>query len=160
MGRPGFRVPAVCSHCGLVFRSMIRVLGTMSVHSERSSQTCPRCGQMAEISEGTFFLVNDVLTAVQGPEVTKVALQKLQEIVEQAQSTGLSNDELAKQIAQVNPSLGAAIARNLRLPVAFVVLVCLAAIKSCTLNLNLDVNQLVDQLREQTAQPVGEKPKK
>jgi hypothetical protein len=126
---------------GMMFgRTNIRGL-----HLRGNVETCPRCGGLANIADGVFDIAGDVVTAVTAPRMTTAMLAALSSALRKAYEEKKQPEEVAKDVEVIDPALAALIRKNVGFWPLVVILVMLA-IKSCSLNIALDANRLLDQL--------------
>jgi hypothetical protein len=78
--------PAFCPHCGLIFDSHgLKIEGEVrGLTLAGNKETCPRCGQWAELPDGTFNVVDDTIQVLTASRLTTKRLLRLQAILEQA----------------------------------------------------------------------------
>lgn len=79
-------IPAFCSHCGLVFpaRGIAIVGGATNLTLRGNIETCPRCGQWAELPEGTFNISDNTLEVLSASDLTRERLHGLAEALDRA----------------------------------------------------------------------------
>src|SRR5687768_4280941 len=97
--------PCICRNCGLVFATGMISLdpGVSGVTIENCSVSCPRCGGDAEIGDGTYSAVGDVLKLDSGPPSTRKMIEELGLIAERARHEKLTAEEVLAEIADVSP---------------------------------------------------------
>jgi hypothetical protein len=106
-------IPGYCPHCGAVFdgRGGIHIGNSTGVVTSGNRMTCPRCGRLANLVDGTFNAKDKKLELVSGPPLTRAVIGKLEEIARQAKAHEITAEEAVKQIAEVDPVLGRLISR-------------------------------------------------
>lgn len=100
--------PAKCRQCAAVFeargsirmggRSQVTVAGTMF-------RPCPFCGGTCDLLDGTYTVVDGVISLLRAPQVTLDVLIAAGLAFADAKARGESNDEALKQAETVMPSL-------------------------------------------------------
>lgn len=103
-------LPAKCRSCGLVFpiHNLIGGSGAGRVTFAGSVyRPCPSCGGTADILDGEYKLVDDVLELLSGPASTWDALRQAAEIVRVAKAAGQTDEQAIEAAAKVLPSLRA-----------------------------------------------------
>jgi hypothetical protein len=143
-------IPVSCPHCGALFASRAfhisgNVQGLTLIGNKES---CPFCGQMAHIADGVFDVADNVLSVVSAPNVTKQMLAAFEAAVKKAYAEKAAPEQLAKEVEKIDPSFGEVVrkvGKNNHLYLASL-LIALAAIKSCSVDIKLDANRLIDQL--------------
>jgi len=145
-------IPALCPSCGAVFQS--RLLSTSgnvkNLTLSGNKETCPFCGNMANTAEGVFDIANGIISVISAPQITNQMLQALGAIVKKACEEKTDPEVIAKEVEKLDPSLGEmirAISKSKSLYLTGLLLIILA-VKSCSLNISLDINQLIDQVRD------------
>jgi hypothetical protein len=144
-------IPAVCLSCGALFPSRFASLfgGTnVNLTLRGNAETCPYCGRLAHVADGVFHIAGDILTVVSAPHITREMLAALSAAVRKAYQDKKPPEEVAQEVEKIDPALGAVIRKNASTPLYWLVLILiLAAIKSCSVNITLDANRLIDQLQ-------------
>ena len=147
------QIPAYCPSCGAVFASRLLLSGDVSnLTLQGNKESCPFCGGMADTAEGVFDIAKDIISVISAPRITHQMLSTFSVAVERAYAKKTPPEELIKTAEAIDPSLGKTIRKicEIKKPYYFAgLLIILLVIKSCNLNLNvtLDVNQLIDQLK-------------
>jgi hypothetical protein len=144
-------IPAHCPSCGAVFQSrLLSISGDVKkLTLSGNKETCPFCGNMANTAEGVFDIANSVISVISAPKITNQMLQTLGAIVKTAYKEKSDPEVVAQEAEEIEPSLGKiirTISKRKSLYLTGLLLIILT-IKSCSLNISLDVNQLIDQLR-------------
>lgn len=143
-------VPAYCARCDLVFTPAggIRIENSFDVTMTDNIVTCPQCRRPAKFIEGRFNFVEDRIELVSGPPITRNILDRLGNLVRQAESGKISKQELASRAAELHEGLGAAIAYLVtRYPKTLLFVVALVSmLKACNPEVKLDLNRLVEQV--------------
>src|SRR5687768_3149228 len=99
---------ASCSSCGALFRSKrIRISGSAKgIVFLNNKETCPFCGALADIQEGTFDMVNGVLRMVRDAKVTREMCSRLEGFAIKAYKEKMPAENLIREIKEINPFLG------------------------------------------------------
>jgi hypothetical protein len=122
--------------------------GNVKLTLSGNKESCPRCGHMAQMADGVFNIANDVLSVVTAPNITKQMLAAFGTAVTKAQKENTPTEQLAAEVEKIDPSFGEAVrkagANNATKVVGLLVL--LAAIKSCSVDVKLDANRLIEQI--------------
>jgi hypothetical protein len=145
------QIPVSCPACGAVFASRGFVFSgnIQNLQMSGNKESCPFCGSAADVAEGIFNITDSIISIISAPTITKTMLVALESSVKNAYLNKTPKDELADEVTKIDPSFGDLI-RNAsttnRLYLTFLLLL-LAFIKSCTVNVKLDANQLIDQIR-------------
>ncbi len=77
-------------------------------------ESCPRCGQMALMADGVFNIANNVLSVVTAPNITKQMLAAFESAVTKTQKENISTEQLASEVAKIDPSFGEAVRKARR----------------------------------------------
>ena len=111
-------------------------------------ESCPFCGELADIAEGVFDVAGSTLSVITAPRVTKEMLAALGDAVRSAYETDKSAEELAAEVERIDPAFGDLV-REAGGGKLFrtALLLILAAIATCDVDITLDLNELVDQVR-------------
>lgn len=146
----GIVIPASCPNCGGFFASRaFSISGNIQrMVLSGNRETCPFCGGMANIVDGIFNVANDVLSVVSAPNVTKQMLASFEEAIQFAYAHKSSPAQLASEVEKIDPSFAEVVrntgaSNNLYLGVLMIILM---AIKSCSLEIKIDANQLIEQM--------------
>jgi len=151
-------IPSHCQACGAIFPSrMISIEGNVkNLQLSNNSETCPNCGGRAYLAEGIFDIANDVISIIKAPTLTKEMMQKLGVAVIDAYKNPAKTDQLQSVAESIDPELGKAVKKiTAGNKLALVGLFLLAmVIKSCSVNVELDVNELIDQITKEPPQSI------
>ena len=109
-----------------------------------NTTACPECGGPAEILDGDFELKNDRMIFLGGPPATKVILEGLEQIAAKARAEDLTAEEILAEVADISPELTKKLTSK-KLGPAILILVLLLLVRSCSLDITVDVNELIDQ---------------
>ena len=147
----GVQIPALCSSCGALFASRaFNISGNVkNLTLSGNKETCPFCGGWANIADGVFDVAGNVLSIVSAPNITKQMLGAFGAAVKKAYEVKKPPEELAKEVEKIDPSFGEIIRKsgsNKKLYLVSLLLI-VAAIKSCNVDVKLDANRLIDQIR-------------
>lgn len=149
----GATIPASCPNCGALFASrafnISGNVGTLTLIGNK--ETCPFCGGWADIVDGVFTIANNVISVVSAPNITKQKLYAFERAVRAAYEAKTEPEHLAKEVEKIDPSFGQVVRNNIgknKNLYAATLLICLAAIKSCSVDVEvkLDANRLIEQL--------------
>lgn len=145
-------IPASCPSCGAVFPSRLANFGGANIKNLTligNKETCPYCGSMADVANGVFNITESIVTVVSAPNVTKEMLAKFSHAVQEAYRDKTAPEDLAREVEQIDPRFGEIIRdarKNPRLYTVALILI-LAAIKSCSVEVKVDANRLIDQIQ-------------
>lgn len=154
------RIPAYCSNCGLLFPSGIAATNVKNLTLAGNKQNCPRCGHMAGIVDGVFNVADDLIEVIKAPDFTVEVLQKLQVLVSQPINTNDDVEAIAKSADLLHPGFGKAVRKaNIHGVWLFLIAAVLALSKCVSMNMEVDVNKLIDQIWQEQLQDF-ENPKK
>ncbi|UUP19520.1 hypothetical protein [Nitratireductor thuwali] len=152
-------IPGHCHHCGCIFdgRGGIHIENSSNITVSGSRMTCPNCGKMANLVDGTFNERAGRLELVSGPPITRDILSHLQHLVAAAEAGEITKEELATRAAELHEGVGSAIAYLVsRYPKTLLFVVSLVMmLKACNPQVKLDLNELVDQVVQKTRQTEG-----
>ena len=107
---------------------------------------------MAHIADGVFNVANNVLSVVSAPNVTKQMLAAFEKAIRVAYANKTPPEQLAKEVEKIDPSFGDAVRKigtSNHLYLA-ALLIFLTAIKSCSIEVKLDANRLIEQLTDKS----------
>jgi hypothetical protein len=149
-------IPSHCHSCGAIFPSrVISIEGNVQIlNLSNNSESCPFCREKAYLADGVFNIANDVISVISAPKFTLEMLQYLGAAVAEAYKDPNRTDHLNQVAESIDPELAAVVKKitsSNRLTVVGLFLLTMA-IKSCSVSVDLDVNKLIDQLREQPPQ--------
>lgn len=114
----------------------IMIIGNMT--------NCPRCGSEAAIGDGVYEYSDGQLRLTNGPPLTKDMIGKLTEIAQSAKTKPIETEELLAEVADVNPELAHKL-RERGLGYFAIILLLIWLLKSVSLNITVDLNELIDQ---------------
>lgn len=101
---------ATCENCGNVFPSLFGAYHSTAAGFYGNSETCPRCGGIARVQEGTFdatgskLFLHQAYEAIQEAGLSKDELSNLREILRNAQAQKTSAGEVAASIQEAVPA--------------------------------------------------------
>ena len=149
-------IPSHCHSCGAIFPSrMISIEGSVeNLTLSNNSESCPHCGGRAYLANGVFNIANDVISVISAPRFTMEMLQKLGAAVAEAYNDPSKAEQLNEVAESIDPELASVVSKITsgdRLAMVGLFLLAMA-IKSCSINVDLDANRLIDQLKEQPPQ--------
>ncbi len=98
-------VPAVCDNCGAVFPSGFFIGGDAidTTFAGNTSGPCPNCGSTGHTPDGTFNFTEDTIQLLQGPQRTVFELERLAEILREANQRNANFEEVRLIIEQKTP---------------------------------------------------------
>ncbi len=150
------KIPSHCHSCGAIFPSRILSI-ECNVHNltlSNNSESCPFCGGRAYLADGVFNIANDVISIISAPKFTLEMLQKLGAAVAEAYKDPSKADQLNQVAESIDPELAKVVKKitsGNRLTMVGLFLLAMV-IKSCSINVDIDANKLIDQLKEQPPQ--------
>lgn len=115
--------PAFCPRCGLVFASrMFSLSHVQGLTMSGNRESCPRCGAMAELPDGTFNVTGDTIEVLAASGLTRARLLLLADVLRSAQSQGASSEAVGEAVLAEAPALRSLVERYApRMRQAFVV---------------------------------------
>lgn len=139
--------PCKCTNCGFVFTASMIEIGpnVAGVTFKNCSVSCPNCGGIASVGDGTYNSVEDALSLVAGPSSTTSLINELRRIAEEARQNKLTAKEVLAEIADVSPDLAAKLGGIGSWPAVGLILLLFWIVKSVSLDLKIDFNWLIDQ---------------
>lgn len=138
--------PCKCTKCGHVFETGLIAFGPDASGTFINCATnCPRCGGPAEIGDGSYTRVGDILRLDAGPLSTRQIIDELNRIAEKALAEHLTTEEVLAEIADISPDLAKKLKSVGPWPVVGILMFLFWLVKSVTLDLQVDVNWLIDQ---------------
>ena len=146
------QIPVSCPTCGALFASRAFAISgnVKNLTLIGNKETCPNCGEMANIVDGVFDVADNVLSVVKAPQITKEMLKALEVAIREAYEQKRPAEDLAEEVEKIDPSFGEIVresGKNSTLYVASL-LIILAAIRSCSVDVEIDANELIDQMRD------------
>ncbi|MCZ6763206.1 MAG: hypothetical protein O7C03_09455 [Gammaproteobacteria bacterium] len=143
-------IPAHCPNCGAIFRSSLLSIGgnVKNLALSGNTEICPFCSSTANTAEGVFDIADGIITVISAPHITKEMLVAFGAVVQKAYRQRTDPEDLAKQAEKIDPTLGKlvrSVSGNRPIYLTGLLLLILA-IKSCNLNIDIDVNELIDQM--------------
>lgn len=149
-------IPSHCHSCGAIFPSrMISIEGNVqNLTLSNNSESCPFCGGRAYLADGIFSIADDVISIVRAPAFTLEMLQKLGVAVAEAYKDRSKTNQLNEVAESIDPKLAKVVKKiTSSNGLTMIGLFLLAmTIKSCSINVDVDVNKLIEQLKEQPPQ--------
>lgn len=137
-------LPARCTRCGRTFLVPNLIGGDVDVAVSHGNARCPSCGGLARIGDGRFAVRGRNVRPLAVPDLTQSMIDDLHRIAERARDTDITADEILAEIADVSPEFADRLRE--REPSRWVLILLLVwLLKSCSLNVTVDVNRLYDQ---------------
>ena len=101
-------IPVHCPNCGFNFTSRaLNIENAQNVTLVGNTETCPSCGQMANLQDGTYDFIGTVIAAVRAPGVMREDVKAFQTVVNAAKSGKISDQEAIRQARAINPTFAA-----------------------------------------------------
>lgn len=143
-----FALPACCSNCGLIFPSGLHVADYALATLRGNKQVCPRCGGLADVFEGTIQVLQDAVKVLRSDIALQVVRDQIAELASKAMRDDLPSAELTRKASEISPVLGKLSRDSEGKPYRklFWMAVLMLSLESCTANIDLDINQLIEQL--------------
>lgn len=91
-------MPMICEHCGHIFRSGFEFEGSVRVNMRNVQKRCPNCQKMTRAIDGRFSINGDVITFIDGPDISRIKLLQIKEILDAAR--GASQADIERRIEQ------------------------------------------------------------
>jgi len=138
-----------CPHCDAVFVSrFFAITNSTNVTIENCQEPCERCGCPASVLDGTFDFAGDAISIVKAPGFTVEMLSRFAALSQAAISEKISPSEFKAESARLGkPYEALADQANSKGRSGLVVLgVILVLLQQCSLNVELDINDLYDQV--------------
>lgn len=129
---------------------MLQVSGNVKILTlSGNEETCPFCGEWAQIADGVFNVADNILSVIAAPNITKQMLAAFSSAIRLGYVQKKPPEELAKEVEKIDPSFGEVIRKSGSNKQFYLValLLILAAIKSCSVEVKLDANRLIDQIQ-------------
>ena len=151
-------IPSHCQNCGAIFPSrLISIEGNVkNLQLSNNSETCPNCGGRAFLAEGIFDIANDIISIIKAPTFTKEMMHKMGMAVIDAYKNPEKTDELLSVAESIDPEIAKAVKKitsGNKLTLVGLFLLAMT-IKSCSINIDLDVNELIDQITNEPPQSI------
>ena len=139
--------PCKCTSCGFVFSTTLIEIGpnVANITFENCAVSCPKCGGIARVGDGTYTSIGEAISLLAGPSSTKSLIDELSRIAHHARKKKLTAQEVLAEIADVSPDLAAKLGGIGPWPVVGLALLLFWIVKSVTLDLKVDFNWLIDQ---------------
>ena len=139
--------PCKCTNCGHVFQSGLIEIGpnVSGISFENCGVSCPQCGGMANVADGTYSSVGEHLKLIAGPLSTRQIINQLNPIAKKAQAQSLTTEEVLAEIADISPDLAKKLKSIGPWPVVGILIFLFWLVKSVTLSLDINVNWLIDE---------------
>lgn len=108
-------VPVICDNCGASFLAPNIIGGDVGATAQiifsgnNRVGPCPSCGEMGRIPNGTYNLVGDALTFLQGPDKSVQELTEFAKVLQDALGRGESDDEIVEMIRRETPEFSSLI---------------------------------------------------
>jgi hypothetical protein len=100
------KIPAYCSHCKQRFTTQNFVAGQGVVTFEGCKVSCPRCGRMAKIPDGSYVLRDQLRSFFITNKFSQDELSKLSDIIKEAQQKNSSVGEFSAVLDRELPRAG------------------------------------------------------
>lgn len=140
---------AKCQKCGLVFEAKQIIGGAGSIESLviTGCEVQCRCGGTAIIGDAIYKYQEELFQLKSGDARTWKMFDRLQEIADRARANSeIKAEELLAEVSEVNPDLAKKLRSRLGLRAAAIILALYWLIKSVSLNIEIDVSKVIDQV--------------
>lgn len=98
MGSP----PAVCRNCGARFAATaFQVENSTDVTFSGCATICPYCGGTADIVDGTYDFVGEIIAAFRAPGVTRQNVEAFRDVVEAVNAGRATPEQAVAQVAEL-----------------------------------------------------------
>jgi uncharacterized protein (DUF2267 family) len=144
-------IPVHCRHCGLSFTSRaLRIENSAGTTISNCAETCPRCGRDADIQDGTYDFVGNVMTAFRSLDRSQV--ERFREVVQRAARGELDREEAKSEAAEIHKSFAQIIAQAMQwgIPALLVAIISLYLQWSSTQDSRQTTEEIVRQLHQQS----------
>lgn len=146
-GPPAKCLNPACQHV-FVMSGFFGGPGTAAnIHLQGNVTNCPRCGSPAAMGDGVYEYSGGELRLVNGPPLTRAMVAKLAEITQAAKAKRIEAEELLAEVADVSPELAQKL-RSHGFGYFAIMLLLIWLLKSVSLEIKIDLNELIDQARE------------
>lgn len=106
-------VPAVCDHCGIIFRSPLEIEGAHTARLSGNTVRCPRCQKLARIPDGLYRFTGSVIELLSAPDRSHLELERIGLILREARDGRLPPAAVALELKRQAPGIGAQLANLL-----------------------------------------------
>lgn len=144
-------IPVYCPHCGNAFASKTFHI-TGNVHGLTligNKETCPNCGQLANIQDGVFDFVNGILTQIRDAGLSRKSIMQLAALAPATKDEPVDEDAIIAAVEEIDPKIAAAfktLKGKGKLAAMLMLLVFILSRCDFSLSATVDINELVDQL--------------
>ena len=105
MGSP----PAICSQCGLKFATPgIEINDSTDITFVGGKTRCPKCGAPADIVDGTYDFVGNVISAFRAPGMTRQKVAAARDIAQEASRGEITVNDAIIRLEAISSQLAAA----------------------------------------------------
>ncbi|MEQ1905154.1 MAG: hypothetical protein ABL888_13275 [Pirellulaceae bacterium] len=113
-----------------------------------NKQTCPFCGDFADLFDGTFDVVGDVIDVLKPGNISEDLLSKFVDLAKKSKKENTTFEAFAKQADDISPVLGHFVRQaSGKIPLqAFLLIAILIATNSCNMNITFDANQFIESI--------------
>lgn len=108
----GVALPILCTGCGSISRSANYVFAGNFYNLWDNEEPCPKCGNPARLSEGTFRLARGTIEVLQAPDLTHTMLASLVAISNQFAAGELPAETALQEVERASPKAGEAIRKS------------------------------------------------
>ena len=153
------QLPALCKRCGASFPSAFAFENSTNITVSGLTQTCPFCGFDADIFDGTFNVTGNAIELLKSGEISDAMLSQFGRIAKQARKENTSVDTFADQAETIHPKLGEFVKQS-KGKISFatlLIIIIFLSVKSCSIDISLDANKVIDQLLNQPPASLIEK---
>lgn len=98
-------VPVHCPACGLRFSSrMFSFTDPSNVTLSGNRESCPQCGEMADIQDGTYDFVGNAISSFRA--LDGLAIRRFQDVLKAAESDHAGKAKVISEAAALDPTFG------------------------------------------------------
>ena len=98
--------PGKCRKCGAIFpATAFAASNSLGITFRGCATSCPNCGGLADVLDGTYNFIGDTVELLSGPESTIEALKKLAQVVKTSVEAGEPPEKTMEKAIEAFPPL-------------------------------------------------------